>query len=145
MFSVALTLCDMKKTDKSISMERLYRALADRTRLRLLNLMGDDEVCVCFFVEVLKMSQPRISRHLAYLKQSGIVATRREGKWMHYRVVVPADPFAAQALADARAWLSTDKEMQRDRDRLEKVCCSPAPPPHVKGAPRPASVRPLTC
>lgn len=145
MFGVALNLCDMKKTDKGLSMERLYRALADRTRLRLLNLMGDDEVCVCFFVEVLKMSQPRISRHLAYLKQSGIVATRREGKWMHYRIVVPADSFAAQALADARAWLTTDKEMQRDRDRLEKVCCSPAPPPKVQGAPKPTSVRSLTC
>jgi ArsR family transcriptional regulator len=143
MFCVALNLRDMKKTDKGMSMERLYRALADRTRLRLLNLMGDDEVCVCFFVEVLKMSQPRISRHLAYLKQSGIVATRREGKWMHYRIVVPADPFAAQVLANARTWLSKDKEMQRDRDRLEKVCCSPSP--QVQGAPKPASVRSLTC
>ena len=126
-------------------MERLYRALADRTRLRLLNLMGDDEVCVCFFVEVLKMSQPRISRHLAYLKQSGIVATRREGKWMHYRIVIPPDPFAARLLADARAWLSSDKEMKKDRERLERVCCSPTPSPQVKGAPRPASVRSLSC
>ena len=140
-----LNHCDMKKTDKAMSMERLYRALADRTRLRLLNLMGDDEVCVCFFVEVLKMSQPRISRHLAYLKQAGIVATRREGKWMHYRIVVPSDSYAAQVLADARVWLASDKEMQRDRARLEKVCCSPVLPPQVQGAPKPASVRSLTC
>ena len=126
-------------------MERLYRALADRTRLRLLNLMGDDEVCVCFFVEVLQMSQPRISSHLAYLKKAGIVATRREGKWMHYRIMIPSDRFAAQVLAGARAWLSTDKEMKRDRDRLERVCCSSEPPPQVQGAPKPASVQSLSC
>ena len=55
--------------DKEYSIEELFKALADRTRLRLINLMGDDEVCVCFFVEVLKLNQPKISRHLAYLRE----------------------------------------------------------------------------
>ena len=135
----------MRNRERNPNIEGLFQALADRTRLRLLNLMGDDEVCVCFFVEVLQMSQPRISRHLAYLRKVGIVTARREGKWMHYRIVIPSDPFASQVLADARAWLSQDKEMQKDCARLEKVCCSPAPPPQVQGAPKPLRVRSLSC
>ncbi len=57
--------------DNNYSIELLFKALADRTRLRLLNLIGEDEVCVCFFVEVLNNNQPKISRHLAYLRKAG--------------------------------------------------------------------------
>lgn len=120
-------------------MELLFKALADRTRLRLLNLMGTDEVCVCFFVEVLRTNQPKISRHLAYLRRAGVVAARREGKWMHYRVVEPADEHVARVFREVQAWLSEDKEMQRDRTRLAQVCCAPRPPVQLQGAPRPAS------
>ena len=115
-----------------------FRALADRTRLRLINLMGDDEVCVCFFVAVLNTNQPKISRHLAYLRRAGVVAARRDGKWMHYRLVEPTDPHAARIFKEVRAWLQQDAEMQRDRQRLVKVCCAPQPPVQLRGAPRPA-------
>ncbi|MGI8656388.1 MAG: ArsR/SmtB family transcription factor [Pyrinomonadaceae bacterium] len=125
---------------KNFDMEILFRALADRTRLRLLNLMGDDEVCVCFFVEILKTNQPKISRHLAYLRRAGVVAARREGKWMHYRVVAPPDARAAKVFAETRLWLAEDREMQRDRERLIKVCCAPQPPVQLQGAPRPQSL-----
>ncbi len=121
-------------------MELLFRALADRTRLRLLNLMGDDEICVCFFVEVLRTNQPKISRHLAYLRAAGVVAARREGKWMHYRVVEPADEHAARVFREVRAWLREDEQMQRDRARLVKVCCAPQPPVQLRSAPRPLSL-----
>jgi ArsR family transcriptional regulator len=124
--------------DKGFDMELFFQALADRTRLRLINLMGDSEVCVCFFVEVLKTHQPKISRHLAYLRKAGIVAARREGKWMHYRLVEPADERAARVFAEVRAWLREDREMRRDRERLVKVCCAPQPPVAIQGAPRPA-------
>ena len=130
----------MSKTDKKFDMEMLFRALADRTRLRLLNLMRDGEVCVCFFVEILGTNQPKISRHLAYLKRAGIVAARREGKWMHYRINIPTDSYAAGVLSDVQAWLAEDKEMQRDRSRLMKVCCAPQLPVQLQGAPRPASL-----
>ncbi|HYP29738.1 MAG TPA: metalloregulator ArsR/SmtB family transcription factor [Blastocatellia bacterium] len=130
----------MSKTEKSFDMEMLFRALADRTRLRLLNLMGCGEVCVCFFVEVLGTNQPKISRHLAYLRRAGIVEARREGKWMHYRVQTPSDPYAAGVLADVLAWLAQDKEMQRDLARLLKVCCAPNPPIQLRSAPRPVSL-----
>src|SRR5918992_855652 len=101
----------MSKTVKSIDKERFFRALADRTRLRLLNLMGNDEVCVCFFVEILKTNQPKISRHLAYLRRAGVVAARREGIWMHYRIATPADENAAKVLMDVREWLGDDPAM----------------------------------
>ena len=122
-------------------MELLFKALADRTRLRLLNLMAAGEVCVCFFVEVLGASQPKISRHLAYLRRAGVVAARREGKWMHHRIETPADPHAARVFAEVMAWLAEEHGMQKDRARMENICCAPSLPVRLQGAPRPA---PLT-
>lgn len=130
----------MNRKARVFDKELFFRALADRTRLRLLNLMGAEEVCVCFFVEILKTNQPKISRHLAYLRRAGIVGARREGQWIHYRIVEPADAGAARVLNDVRAWLAGDQEMQRDRERLERVCCAPQLPVSIKGAPRPLSL-----
>lgn len=130
----------MKRGKKEFSTERFFRALADRTRLRVLNLLGDDEVCVCFLVEILQTNQPSISRHLAYLKRAGLVGARREGKWMHYRIVDPPDAYAVSIMIEVRVWLARDKEMQRDRKRLVTVCCSPQLPVPLQGAPRPVSV-----
>jgi len=130
---------EMTRKPKAFDKELFFRALADRTRLRLLNLMGGDEVCVCFFVEILKTNQPKISRHLAYLRRAGIVGARREGQWIHYRIAEPDDAGAAQVLKDLMSWLANDEEMQRDRQRLERVCCAPQLPISIQGAPRPAS------
>jgi ArsR family transcriptional regulator len=124
----------------NLDKELFFRALADRTRLRLLNLMRDDEVCVCFFVEILKTNQPKISRHLAYLRRAGIVGARREGQWMHYRIADPADADAARLLKDVMTWLANDQEMQGDRERLVKICCAPQLPVSIQSAPRPASL-----
>jgi ArsR family transcriptional regulator len=125
---------------KDYSIEELFKALADRTRLRLINLMGDAEVCVCFFVEVLKLNQPKISRHLAYLRRAGVVASRRDGKWMHYRIVEPPDPRAANIFREVRAALANDTSMKRDRARLAQICCAPNLPVQLKKAPRPTSL-----
>ncbi|HJX93401.1 MAG TPA: metalloregulator ArsR/SmtB family transcription factor [Pyrinomonadaceae bacterium] len=130
----------MSKKATSFDKEAFFSALADRTRLRLLNLMRSDEVCVCFFVEILKTNQPKISRHLAYLRRAGIVGARRDGSWMHYRIVEPPDSDAARILKDLMTWLENDKEMQRDRERLVRVCCAPQLPINIQGAPRPASL-----
>lgn len=126
--------------NKNYSMELLFKALADRTRLRLLNLIGDDEICVCFFVEVLGTNQPKISRHLAYLRRAGVVSGRREGKWIHYRVVEPPDQHAANVFREVRAWLRNDAAMQFDRARLKQICCSTQLPVQLQKAPRPASL-----
>lgn len=127
----------MSKKARGFDKELFFRALADRTRLRLLNLMSTEEVCVCFFVEILKTNQPKISRHLAYLRRAGIVGVRREGQWIHYRIVEPSDAGAARVLNDVLSWLANDQEMQHDRERLIKVCCAPQLPVSIKGAPRP--------
>lgn len=132
--------CMLVMKQKTFDKESFFRALADRTRLRILNLMGSEEVCVCFFVEILKTNQPKISRHLAYLRRAGIVGARREGQWMHYRVIEPADDAAARVLKDTMTWLANDPEMQRDRQRLVKICCAPQLPVSIQGAPRPASI-----
>lgn len=126
--------------NKQYSIELLFKALADRTRLRLINLMGDTEVCVCFFVEVLKTNQPKISRHLAYLRRAGVVSARRDGKWIHYRIVEPPDSHAANIFREVRTCLANDPGMQSDRARLLKICCAPQLPVQLKRAPMPASL-----
>jgi ArsR family transcriptional regulator len=122
------------------SMERLFQALADRTRLRLLNLIADQEVCVCYLVEILGLAQPTISRHLAYLRRNGVVAARRQGKWMHYRIVLPQNASARQLLIEVLRGLSSDKTMQKERARLRGACCAPQRLVRLSGAPLPAPV-----
>jgi len=118
----------------------LFAALADRTRLRLLNLMNGREVCVCYFVEVLRQSQPKISRHLAYLRRAGIVSARREGKWMHYRIERPSHPGALAILEAALSSFSADREMQADLRGLTKACCRPRTLVTIAGAPLPTAI-----
>ena len=134
----------MKAKDKSFNMERFFQALGDNTRLRLLNLMGDQEICVCYFVEILDQPQPKISRHLAYLRNAGIVAARRDGKWMHYRIVIPPNIGAAQVLQQTLAWIRAERTMQADRARLSKACCTPEKFATLQGAPLPTSIDPMT-
>jgi len=120
------------------SLDQLFQALADLTRLRLLNLMSEGEVCVCYFVQVLDAPQPKISRHLAYLRKAGIVAARREGKWMHYRLVWPTDSHAAEILKTTIAAIKQDKEFQRDLQRLNRACCGSQSLVNTLGAPLPS-------
>ena len=120
--------------------ELFFRALADRTRLRIINLMGNQEVCVCFFVEILKTNQPKISRHLAYLRRAGVAAARRDGIWMHYRLSTPKDENAARVLEEVRAWLAKDTSMQQDLKRLDRVCCAPELPVQLQGSPKPVPI-----
>ena len=125
---------------KPYNIEDLFKALADRTRLRLISLLGESEVCVCFLVAILKTSQPKISRHLAYLRRAQIVDARREGKWMHYRLVDPPDDHAARILREVRASLVEHPELQRDREALMKVCCAAQLPVPLRHAPKPIGV-----
>ena len=127
----------MRQSSKSADLARLFSALADTTRLRLLNLMAGREVCVCYFVDVLRQSQPKISRHLAYLRKAGIVAARREGKWMHYRISAPPDARSAPIFAAVLASLREDKQMQADLARLHRACCAPQRLVVPQGAPPP--------
>ena len=130
---------------RTYNIERFFQALGDQTRLRLLNLMSDQETCVCYFVEILGGPQPKISRHLAYLRSAGIVEARRDGKWMHYRIIMPPHSGAAHILRQTLDWLKEEKLMQADRARLTRACCSPAKYPLLDGAPLPAPVNDPAC
>ena len=108
-------------SDRDFHIEYFFKALADRTRLRVIHLLGSKELCVCSVVAALQTSQPKISRHLAYLRRAGLVEARREGKWMHYRIVEPADKHAAEIFREVRNGLEAKTEMQRDRERLAQL------------------------
>jgi ArsR family transcriptional regulator len=122
--------------------EDLFHALADGTRLRILGLLLSGEVCVCHIHETLRISQPKASRHLAYLRRSGLVEARRQGVWMYYRLASTDEPVLAtvrQAVAHALGHLEV---VRRDAERLQRktqccapqavvptlACCSPSPP-----------------
>ncbi len=130
----------MAQNHVSPDMESLLRALGERVRLRLLHLIGDTELCVCFFVQALQLPQPTISRHLAYLRRENLVAARRDGLWMHYRVVEPSDPVVARVLQDVLAWCETDPEMKKDRIRLKQACCAPEKFVRLENVPLPKPV-----
>jgi ArsR family transcriptional regulator len=121
-------------TKQLVEMEILFKALADATRLRILGLLLAGEVCVCDIHESLKIPQSKASRHLAYLRRSGLVATRRDGLWVHYRLGEFTDPVLA-AISDAvRHALTHIDTVHRDGARLHKRtgCCVP-PPGDVAG------------
>ena len=110
-------------------METLFQALGDATRLRILGLLLTGEVCVCNIHDSLKISQPKASRHLAYLRRSGLVETRREGLWIYYRLANPTDP-VLKAIGDAVRHALTHLDIvRRDAERLNKRtgCCVPQP------------------
>src|SRR5262247_2479866 len=80
------------------ALESVFKALADKTRLRILALLGNNEVCVCHLHDSLRLPQPTVSRHLAYLRGTGLVDVRRDGIWMHYRVARSLDPVVQTVL-----------------------------------------------
>jgi ArsR family transcriptional regulator len=130
----------MQRVSKVADLARVMAALADPTRLRLLNLMRGREVCVCYFVEILQQSQPKVSRHLATLRRAGLVSARRDGKWMHYRIEPKLEPAAEDVLSAVMAALEADDAMQRDLERMGKACCSPGSFVTLEGVPTPQMV-----
>jgi len=116
-------------TTKLVEMETLFKALADATRLRILGLLLTGEVCVCDIHESLKIPQPKASRHLAYLRRSGLVETRRAGLWIHYRLGTLVDPVMAAIVDAVRHGLTHVDSVHRDTERLQKRtgCCVPTP------------------
>ena len=105
--------------------EALFKALADATRLRILALLVAGEVCVCEIHGALKLPQPTVSRHLAYLRRSGLVETRRDGLWIHYRLA-SLDDTVLRTLTDiVRHALSHVDTIAKDGERLRKAtgCC----------------------
>lgn len=120
-------------------LELLFKALADRTRLRILALLGNNEVCVCHIHDSLALPQPTVSRHLAYLRRAGLVDVRRDGVWMHYQVSKSVDPVvhsvlnaAVDALTEVPTTTQDRKQFQRAFGQLYVIstpaggsCCAP--------------------
>ena len=96
----------------------VYAALADPTRLRILSLISEDEICVCHIHASLDVPQPTASRHLAYLKKSGLVESRRDGIWMHYRLAPIANPVIAAVVKAALHALTHTAITVKDEKRL---------------------------
>lgn len=102
----------------------VYRALADETRLRILALLAKGEVCVCHLHGSLRLPQPTISRHLAYLRRSGLVEARREGVWMHYRLSAQRSVVVGRVVASALHALTHADSTARDATRLRQELAS---------------------
>jgi len=114
-----------------IAMERVFQALGDKTRLRILGLLLTGEVCVCHIHESLGVSQPKASRHLAYLRRAGIVQTRREGLWVYYRLAESNDRLLRTIRDVVAHTLGHLTAVRRDAARLQRKngCCLPASAP----------------
>ncbi len=114
--------CSSKPAPKMKDLEALtkvYAALADPTRLRILALLRVGEICVCHIHASLEVPQPTASRHLAYLRKAGLVDARREGIWMHYRLTPIADPVVAAVVAASLHALSHAEASAKDERRLQ--------------------------
>lgn len=135
----------MKAADRLTGTAILFLALGDKTRLRLLNLMRDREVCVSSFTTVLGQSQPKISRHLAYLRNAGVVEVRRDGKWMHYRVASDLDADRQNLLFELFRWMEDQEALSHDRKKFEReIGGAPEPPAKARSGrrhARPARMR----
>jgi ArsR family transcriptional regulator len=103
----------------------LHAALADESRLRLLNLMNGGEICVCHLQGVLRTNQPKTSRHLAYLKKAGLVDSRRDGKWTHYRLKKLGGS-SEKILSKILYCLRNEPQMKKDIQRLKQITCCPS-------------------
>ena len=110
-----------------VQLEGVFKALADATRLRILRLLMAGEVCVCDIHDTLKIPQAKASRHLAYLRRTGLVTTRREGLWVHYSLSKSADPIIATIEDATTHVLGHVEALKKDAERFEKRtgCCVP--------------------
>jgi ArsR family transcriptional regulator len=115
----------MTTTIKQLKPERVFRALADDTRLRILNLLLQGEVCVCDLVAALRSPQPTISRHLMYLRKVGLVTARKDGVWNYYQLAPILSEFEMAVMQVLQA-CSNNSRMKKDRTLLQKArnaCC----------------------
>jgi ArsR family transcriptional regulator, arsenate/arsenite/antimonite-responsive transcriptional repressor len=122
---------DMVKTTQIESLgstDLMFRAFSDRTRLRILHILQAGELCVGDIVEILQAPQPRISRHLAYLRKAKLVLVRKSGLWSHYCLAPPKAPFHRKLLECLAKCFSEVPEIQADSARAAKIrksggCC----------------------
>ncbi len=116
------------QTEVPCGIDSMFRAFSDRTRLRILHVLQGGELCVGDIVEILEVPQPRISRHLAYLRKSKLVAVRKSGLWSHYSLTPAKTPFHRKLLECLAKCFAEVPELQADIVRAAKLrksggCC----------------------
>jgi len=109
--------------------DKMFRAFSDRTRLRILHLLQNGELCVCDLVNVLGVPQPTASRHLAYLRKAGLVKARRQGSWSYYTLAAARGPFHGKLLECLASCFHDVPELAEDGQRLARAkrssnCCT---------------------
>jgi ArsR family transcriptional regulator, arsenate/arsenite/antimonite-responsive transcriptional repressor len=126
--SLALRESDMQQTKSCSGIDLTFRAFSDRTRLRILHVLREGELCVGDIVEVLLVPQPRVSQHLAYLRKANLVNVRKVGLWSHYSLAPAKTPFHRKLLECLAKCFSEVPELQADSARAAKIresggCC----------------------
>lgn len=121
-----------RRDQRSVQVDLMFRAFCDRTRLRILSLLGDGELCVGDIVRILQVPQPRVSRHLGYLRRAGLVATRKDGLWMHYSLTPASSEFHRKLLECAISCFREVPEIRADQARAANLrktghCCPKIP------------------
>jgi len=102
-----------------------FTGVADPTRIRLLSLLAHrSEICVCDLVEATGIPQTSVSRHLATLRNAGLVTSRKDGLWVYYSIKKPEQPFERAIIKSVREAVEESPELQRDLKRLSKSACS---------------------
>src|SRR6185369_7910269 len=108
----------MKLKSQQTPVDRMFRAFSDRTRLRILHLLRDGELCVCDLVETIGVPQPKVSRHLAYLRRAGLVLARKEGLWSYYKLAPARNQFHQKLLDCLTCCFGTVPELAKDAAAL---------------------------
>lgn len=117
----------MQIKTKKTPVDSMFRAFSDRTRLRIMHLLRPGELCVCDLVSVLRMPQPKISRHLSYLRRAGLVTSRKEGLWNYYQLAPATGAFHRKMLECVATCFTDVPELVKDAADLEgrrAACCS---------------------
>ena len=103
--------------------DQMFRAFSDRTRLRILHMLRGGELCVCDIVDVLRVPQPKASRHLAYLRKAGLVTARKDGLWSYYSLAPARNAFHEKMLDCLACCFGSVPELARDAKRLGRTRC----------------------
>lgn len=109
---------------KTHSVDKMFKAFSDRTRLRILHMLRNGEVCVCDLTRVLNVPQPKVSRHLSYLRKAGLVRVRKDGLWCYYKLSPAKTAFHKKLLECLTCCFKDVPEVRRDAIRLKSVCSS---------------------
>ena len=109
-------------------LELVFKAVADRNRLRILKLLEHKHMCVCELAFVLGIKQPSVSRHLKKLKEAGLIDNEQDGKWTNYTINRNGNPFAGEVLSQLRKWLNDDELIRKDQEKASRadrgqLCC----------------------